>query len=698
MPPHKKKFYMAAQQQPPKAPLQVPYASDGEEVEVAVVVNDNTAVDSGENPLPATGSGNGAVKAGLRRNKRPVAIALVLLVATIILLVVLGVVQKGNNSNNNSNGTTGSTSSTTVITAGPTTSTQEDTPADENIFHQEPPDTGGTRVTQTNTPNATTTTTTPIPTTPVPTVPFGEATVPPTMLPVQPQPTFPTLPPAMATNNNNSSSSSSRIPTLPPQTTQPTPTAPPVTATPTNTPGVQVPKETPAPIMEARDTAPPTTATPVNTATPVSSPTTSTPTTSPPTTTPTTALPTLTPTTPAPTRVSFRERHSSYVGMLDLQDWEQASLDGLIAMDRQAQEQDAVQERQGGISCNPPSGVSSSCCVGGFSSGGDMSILYQKDCAKSMLQGAAIDDLRKDAQTYYNLNPIPGDGGAFECDVCQIVELVRSQDLKIAFLGDSTQNQVAEGFACELERRGYEVHRASFAVNQEFDGTWANRRHLSTRTMQIRSPLWADGQFARIQYHQMYLLPMVEPEHLTSITAQTDILVLGFGLHWWFTNSTPNTFRRADAYYSAMLDLFRVVRLQNHVQLVAHRQTSAEHYDSPGGDWFQWYGNRDNLAQSCVPLAAGDDVAGWRERAVSKAAADASYDIVLANSNMPAYPSGTGNSEVVLLPYFDFTAKQYTMHPFRGDSQDCTHYCSSPFLYMPIWRSLRLAMDRQWSS
>jgi hypothetical protein len=45
------------------------------------------------------------------------------------------------------------------------------------------------------------------------------------------------------------------------------------------------------------------------------------------------------------------------------------------------------------------------------------------------------------------------------------------------------------------------------------------------------------------------------------------------------------------------------------------------------------------------------------------------------------------------LPFFNLTAQLHYLHP-----SECTHYCSTPYLWMPIWRSLRLAMDRQWST
>jgi hypothetical protein len=58
-------------------------------------------------------------------------------------------------------------------------------------------------------------------------------------------------------------------------------------------------------------------------------------------------------------------------------------------------------------------------------------------------------------------------------------------------------------------------------------------------------------------------------------------------------------------------------------------------------------------------------------------------------------------TEVVVLPYFNFTSQHHGMHPKGGDKeddfQDCTHYCSSPYVYYPLWRSLRLAMERQFT-
>ena len=81
------------------------------------------------------------------------------------------------------------------------------------------------------------------------------------------------------------------------------------------------------------------------------------------------------------------------------------------------------------------------------------------------------------------------------------------------------------------------------------------------------------------------------------------------------------------------------------------------------------------------------------------AAEQSGYELIVAGPDMPPYPTESGRPEVVVLPYYYFTAAQYTMHPYLSeDVQDCTHYCSSPFLYLPLWRSLRFAMDRQFGN
>ena len=407
--------------------------------------------------------------------------------------------------------------------------------------------------------------------------------------------------------------------------------------------------------------------------------------------------------TPQPTD-GWIQAHSVHTELLDLQDWEQKSLQGLLdfAAKKDATsttEQTSLADFQD--TCQPPDGVSSVCCLGGASTGGDMSINNRHMCSQSMLNGTAMEAMRQDVQEFFQQNPNDPKQSPWKCDVCWIVELARRRKLRIAFVGDSTQAQTTDGLACELERRGYIVEQEIMHVNQDHDGSWTPRRHLRTRKLHIRSPFWDDDDDAvTIHYYQMYLLPAIEPTEMTEIIANTDVLVLGFGLHWWYTNDTPHTFRRAESYVVAMKTFFRRVALQGDLQLLVHRESTAEHYDSPGGDGYVWSQNNDaSKSHQCQPIDSSDTVAYWRERSVAKAAQQAGFDLITAGPDMPPY-NETGNNEVVALPYYYFTEKQYSMHPYQRDFvQDCTHYCSSPFLYMPLWRSLRFAMDRQfWNS
>ena len=77
-----------------------------------------------------------------------------------------------------------------------------------------------------------------------------------------------------------------------------------------------------------------------------------------------------------------------------------------------------------------------------------MSVRSQTYCAPSMV---GIDQLKQDAQTFLQDNPLlllddtTNNDDAMACDVCQIVEVARRKGLRVAFIGDSTQNQIAGG-------------------------------------------------------------------------------------------------------------------------------------------------------------------------------------------------------------------------------------------------------------
>jgi hypothetical protein len=77
---------------------------------------------------------------------------------------------------------------------------------------------------------------------------------------------------------------------------------------------------------------------------------------------------------------------------------------------------------------------------------------------------------------------------------------------------------------------------------------------------------------------------------------------------------------------------------------------------------------------------------------VEKAALDTGYarvvdaTSIVAGKRSDLHPMS--DPDLVILPYREFLVPMYDLH-----GGECTHFCASPPHYVPIWRSLRLAMD-----
>lgn len=152
-------------------------------------------------------------------------------------------------------------------------------------------------------------------------------------------------------------------------------------------------------------------------------------------------------------------------------------------------------------------------------------------------------------------------------------------------------------------------------------------------------------------------------------------------------------------------ELFRTIskHRKHKNQLVAFREPSAQHFEAKGGD--KSFLNKSS--KECTPLDENEiDLAKWRDQAVKEGAKAASYKLIeMKSSNnktkQQKYPhikhdESSQQQELVVLPFFDFTKPYYSMHPTGYGGADCHHFCSSPYFYVPIWRSLRLAIDRQY--
>ena len=412
--------------------------------------------------------------------------------------------------------------------------------------------------------------------------------------------------------------------------------------------------------------------------------------------------------------------HYSHYDVLDLLDWEQDSLQGLLDYNTSTTGTSVES------SCHPPDGISKSCCLGSFSTGGGVTDRFRQQCAAPFQQQQPQQQQGKHSSTlngherlqqatkrFFQKNRLPLKTTT-RCDICRIVDLARHQNLTIALMGDSMHSQISDGLLCELQRRNYRVNSTYVDHNPTRAKDFVFRRHSLSQVLTITSPTWHSRQVVTIQYHRMYLLPLIDNAVL-EITATADVVVLGFGLHWWYDNTTGLIFKRQSSYVSAMTELFQNITKQGRVKLLVHRETSAQHFDADGGEFSTWWHHPNRttqLAQTCQAFANTDQSAGWRETAIQQAAQQSGHALVVAGPDMPelsqqhsrirrrlaaSHRNNTADvqPEVVVLPYFDFTSQLHSLHPVQDNFQDCTHYCSSPFAYYPLWRSLRFAMDRQ---
>lgn len=130
----------------------------------------------------------------------------------------------------------------------------------------------------------------------------------------------------------------------------------------------------------------------------------------------------------------------------------------------------------------------------------------------------------------------------------------------------------------------------------------------------------------------------------------------------------------------------------NDVKLVAWRETSAQHFKIAGGHFPT---NQLKLAsvigsQGCHPMQHFEDE--YRIATVQRAANMSGYgwrDMLTDTDEEMAKANNT--PELIFLPFRNFSSAFWDLH---ASDHDCSHFCSTPHLWMPIWRMLRLAMDR----
>jgi hypothetical protein len=256
------------------------------------------------------------------------------------------------------------------------------------------------------------------------------------------------------------------------------------------------------------------------------------------------------------------------------------------------------------------------------------------------------------------------------------------------------QHQVFDGFLCELSRRNYTILNSEIQLHPDRKNDYAMK---SITTLKVASPNWQQQENQNVtiklffQYRPKFTMEEVHNESIIPILeGGTDILFFNFGLHWPRKNRQTYT----ELMLTTMTALKQHAVGSGKVSLFAFRETSAQHFDTPLGDW-----PKPQPLYNCTPLDTTSPLFGWRNRDIMDAANKSGFTsfVVDPSGKTPLPPrrllrDGNKDDEIVpffVLPFTEFTSEFDDLHP-----TECTHYCSTPHLWNPLWRSLRLAMDR----
>ena len=353
---------------------------------------------------------------------------------------------------------------------------------------------------------------------------------------------------------------------------------------------------------------------------------------------------------------------------LPLSNWEKASI-GLNASSRQ---------------CHPPQGVPNMCCIGTYSTGGG------PRWKGSECQNANHDTAESWTRKYLEGFPILS---GRHCDICEIVELMAQFNWTVALQGDSVTHQIWGGLICELARRGFLVT----VDDQQIQSTPENQGYaqysfVSTLTATISSTKKVTFRYYRAYRPTAYLLNITLREN--------DVLVFDHGLHYPANRARSQLI----AEFRHLLEFSRDFQ-DRRVKLLVWRETTAQHFaDNPGGYFLRSMTNE----KSCAPINENFTAAAYPGKSLSadllktlskgypmhdyRKTAQQTSNITWLDISDPEFhniPRSQDQQELVFLPYRDYTKELPTLH-----HSECTHYCANPFIWQPIWRGIRLAMER----
>lgn len=334
------------------------------------------------------------------------------------------------------------------------------------------------------------------------------------------------------------------------------------------------------------------------------------------------------------------------------------------------------------------------CCLGARSGGGGQKYWGAEiDCPQNLtiyrqVQKSAVQEMEAYPVTFEN-NP-----SHIKCDICRVINIVSSMKHKrISIVGDSVQQQLFHGFECELRRRHFDVSTAVIKtwpeIKEKLPGDRVGWKYgvKADICFNVTVPQWMNHNQHNQQLNQLHSLssPHVEICHFNhyrpypdmaqhmDIANSSDVMMINYGVHYLADDKTANEFEQS---LESLLKVF-----DNSECLLMYRETSAQHFDNDGGEWSDRFNGNDGDNIVCTPITG---TVKWRTRMFKEVAKNSGYSVV------DSFHQPKVKKEVVFLPFFDWSSKLISLK----DGQDCTHFCYTPHMWYPMWRHVRIALDR----
>ncbi|CAB9524085.1 expressed unknown protein [Seminavis robusta] len=257
--------------------------------------------------------------------------------------------------------------------------------------------------------------------------------------------------------------------------------------------------------------------------------------------------------------------------------------------------------------------------------------------------------------------------------------------------GDSMTRQTFAGFQCELLRRGYEMKtKVEGDLADPRKGLRYGIRQRKTLTLtkipgSSKSSKMVD---IKIIFYIMYW-PTAGSIDQFILGPGTDVYIFDHSL--WYRHWEMPKFLEG---MTALLKQLTTASMPP--KMIMWREQSAQHFNRPGGSYSPKGPEMVPGVDGCVPIH--DYTAKYQHVQVMKNATErAGMNFVDPHQQQLEQPPATGPSSLSLsnsknlyfIPFRDFSSQFHDIHR----DGECTHYCSTPDLWLPISRGIRIHMD-----